>query len=81
MGAVLIVSLALFFIGFIFIALDKFNSDVTIINAGSGQVKTISATERTLIRNWMTENHIEIPEDVGFNYVVDQYPDRPWLDQ
>lgn len=78
-GAIFISLLALFFIGLIFISIKNFNTDVTIITSEQAQVKTISATERELIRNWIKESNIEIPEEVGYRYLIEKYPSRPWL--
>lgn len=78
-GAIFISLLAVFFIGLIFISIKNFDSDITIITAEQVQVKTISATERELIRNWLNDNKVEIPEEVGYRYLLQKYPSRPWL--
>lgn len=78
-GAIFISLLAAFFVGLIFISIKNFNSDVTIITSEQARVKTISATERVLISNWIRENKIEIPEEVGYRYLIEKYPSRPWL--
>jgi len=79
MGAIFIGLLAAFFVGLIFISMKNLDSEVTIITSEQVQVKTISATEREFIRNWIRENNIEIPEEVGYRYLVQKYPSRPWL--
>ena len=79
MGAIFIGLLATFFVGLIFIAMKNLDSDITIITSERIEVKTISATEREFIRNWIRENNIEIPEEVGYRYLVEKYPSRPWL--
>lgn len=79
MGAIFIMAFAVFSIGLVFISIKNFNSDITIITSEQVQVKTISATERELIRNWISENKVEIPEEVGYRYLVQKYPSRPWL--
>lgn len=79
MGAIFIMLFTVFSIGLIFISIKNFNSDITIITSEQIQVKTISATERALIRNWISENKVEIPEEVGYRYLVQKYPSRPWL--
>ncbi|OGN02832.1 MAG: hypothetical protein A2651_01590 [Candidatus Yanofskybacteria bacterium RIFCSPHIGHO2_01_FULL_42_12] len=78
-GGIFMSLLAVFFIGFIFIAMKNLDSDVAVINSEQVQVKTISATERVLIQNWIRENEIKIPEEVGYRYLVGKYPSRPWL--
>lgn len=70
---------AAFFIGLIFIAMKNFDSDLTIITSEQTQIKTISVTERILIRDWLIESQIETPEKVGYRYLIGKYPSRPWL--
>lgn len=79
MGAIFISLLALFFIGLIFISLKNLQSDTEIINAQEIRIKTISETERALIKSWITENSIQIPEGKGYKYLIQQYPLKPWL--
>ena len=79
LGAFYISLLGLFFIGLIFIALKNFNSDLLILDSQSAQVKTISTTERYLIDGWIKENQIEVPKGKGYRYVIQQYPNKPWL--
>jgi len=78
-GAVFILLLSSFFVGFIFIAMKNLGSDVVVINSEQVQVKTISVTERVLIQNWLKENKVEIPEEVGYRYLIAKYPSKPWL--
>ena len=78
-GATFIVLLAAFFVGILFIAIKNFNSDTTILGASQTQVVTMSNTERQEIGQWVTANNIVIPPGKGYNYVIQQYPDRPWL--
>lgn len=80
-GSLFIIGLALFFIGLIFVTIKNFNSDVTIISSQSSKVRGISSTESVLIRDWVKQNSIEIPEGRGFRYVIAKYPTRPWLNQ
>ena len=79
MGAIFISLLSAFFIGLLFISVKNFGSDITIISSDQTQVKTISSTERFLIQNWINENKIKIPEEVGYKYLIEEYPSRPWL--
>jgi len=79
MGAIFIGLLAIFFIGFIFVAMKNLDSDIAIIASDHIEVKTISVTEREFIRNWIRENNIKIPEEVGYRYFLEKYPSRPWL--
>jgi hypothetical protein len=79
MGAIFIVVLSAFFVGLMFISVKNFSSDITIITSEQVQVKTMSVTERVLIREWIIKNSIEMPKEIGFNYLIQEYPSRPWL--
>jgi hypothetical protein len=79
MGAVFISLFALFLAGVLFIAIKNFDSDQIVLDASVTQVKSMSSTERQLIAVWIHDNSIELPEGKGYNYIVKEYPDRPWL--
>ena len=79
MGAIFIGVFALFLAGVLFIAIKNYDSDQIILDASVTQVKTMSSTERQLIAQWVQGNNIQIPEGKGYNYIVHEYPDRPWL--
>lgn len=78
-GAIFVTLLAVFFIGIMFVMLKNFDSDITVITSEQVQVRTISATERVLIQDWIKENNVKIPEEVGYRYLIEKYPSRPWL--
>ena len=78
-GAVFISLLAAFFIGLIFISLKNLQSDTEVLNAQEVKVKTMSGTERALIKTWLNENEIQIPEGKGYKYLIQQYPSKPWI--
>ncbi|KKR88661.1 MAG: hypothetical protein UW43_C0002G0067 [Candidatus Yanofskybacteria bacterium GW2011_GWA1_44_21] len=80
-GSVFVIGLALFFVGLIFITMRNFNSDISIMNSTQAKVKGISATESVLIRDWVKQNDIKIPDGKGYRYVISKYPARPWLTQ
>lgn len=79
MGAIFIFLLTVFFVSLMFIARANFNSDIDFIDAQQVQVKTISATERILIQNWIKENNIKAPETAGYRHFYKKYPAKPWL--
>lgn len=79
MGAVFIVVLAGFFIGFLFISMKNLDSDVSLVNADQSTIRGISSTERVLIKNWVEANNIEVPEGKGYRYIISKYPSKPWL--
>ena len=81
LGAVFISLLSMFFIGLLFISIKNAENDIDIVNgtyAATGARK-ISHTELSLIRSWLSENNIDIPEGRGYKYLIRKYPDRPWL--
>lgn len=79
LGASFISLFAVFMIGFVFIVLKNFNTDLITLDSSNAQVKTISSTERTLIANWVKENEIKIPRGEGYRYVIQKYPTKPWI--
>jgi len=81
LGSVFVLMFALFAVGVIFIALKNFNSDLAVIDIQESQahVKPIPSTERKLMETWIKENNIQIPKDKGFRYILEMYPNRPWL--
>lgn len=79
MGAVFISLMVIFFAGIIFIAIKNYDSDQIVLDASVVQVKSMSSTERQLIALWVKDNNIPIPDGKGYHYLVQEYPDRPWL--
>lgn len=79
LGAIFICIFTAFFIGLLFIAMKNYNSDMSILNSEQARIRGISITEAVLIRDWVKENNIEIPEGKGFRYIIKKYPDKPWL--
>lgn len=82
LGAVFISLLSFFFIGLLFISIKNFETetDVMDITAGNNKVSNFSNPERALMRNWILDNDVELPEGSGYKYLIRKYPDRPWLD-
>lgn len=79
MGSAFISLLALFFIGFFFLAVKNFSSDTDTLNSNIPQVRSITSTERELIRQWAERNNISF--DDGYRSIIQKYPSRPWLHQ
>lgn len=79
MGMMFIGVTALFMAGVLFIAIKNYDSDQIVLDASVTQVKTMTSTERQLIAQWVQGNNIQIPQGKGYNYLVQTYPDRPWL--
>ena len=82
LGAVFISLLSMFFIGLLFISIKNFNSDVDIINGtyNNARVSKVSQTELVLIKDWVQDNKINIPEGRGYRYLIRKYPNKPWLE-
>ena len=85
LGAVIISIMAIAFIVLLFISMENFNSDVDILSSNYGQVgadqqtKFISPFEKSLINSWLGEQGLKIPKGKGYQYILTEYPDRPWL--
>lgn len=86
-GALLLGVLAVFFIIMLFTMISNFSSDVDILSSSystvqSGKNKTnfISPFEKSLINSWLHENGIVIPEGKSYHYLLEVYPERPWLE-
>ena len=81
LGAVFISLLSLFFIGLLFISIKNFGNDVDVLAASSDtRVSKLTQTERLLLKQWIEDNHVTIPEGSGYNYLLRKYPKKPWLD-
>ena len=83
-GAVLLGAMSISFIIMLFISMSNFNSDVDILSSNYSSLNTqktsfISPLEKTLMNSWLGENGLKIPEGRGYNYLLEEYPDRPWL--
>lgn len=78
LGAVFVLGLAGFFIGFLFITMRNFNSDMS-MSLQQNTIKIISPTERELMEKWMSDNGIKIPEGKSYLYLIQSYPNKPWL--
>lgn len=79
MGAVFISLLAIFFTGVLFVAIKNYESDQIVLDASVTQVKSMSSTERQIIAQWIKDNNIPVPDGQGYRYLIQEYPNRPWL--
>ncbi len=79
LGAALLVIVTCFMIGVLFVAISNYDSDTIELNASQTRVRTITSTERQIIARWVNDTHTVVPEGKGYRYLVQQYPDRPWL--
>ena len=74
-------ALSLFFIGFLFNAVNSFESDLDILSSqGEVRIKVLSVSEKNLINEWVSQNEIIVPKsDAYYKYILKKYPDKPWL--
>jgi len=83
LGAIYLSMLSMFFIGLIFIAVKNFETDMDvdmIMNiSNSISTRKMSQTELVLLREWIKNSEVEIPEGQGYKYLMREYPNRPWL--
>ena len=79
LGGIFIVAIAGFFIGYMFISVKNFDTDVSLMNSDGVSVKNVTDTERALIDMWVRENHVTLPPDLGYRYIIKEYPSKPWL--
>lgn len=79
MGAVFFGLFTFFLAGVLWVAIQNFSSDQVALDASVTQVKSMSSTERQLIAVWIKDNSVDVPEGKGYRYLVQEYPERPWL--
>jgi hypothetical protein len=80
LGGVMILAISASLVGFFIIAVKNFNSDVDVLNATTAKAKVISPQERMLIDQWLEENNAGISaQDVGYKYILNKFPNRPWI--
>lgn len=81
LGAVYVLLVAAFLVGLFLIAMKNFNSDNEILNASGSSLKTISSVERQAIDSWLVENSKLSTKEVGYRFIIQKYPDKPWLER
>ncbi len=79
LGSVFVLLAAAFFVGLFVIALKNFNSDTQILNSSGTKLRTVSPEERSLIDQWLQQNNVGISaSEVGYRYIIQKFPDKPW---
>ena len=82
MGALIISIFAIAFIAFLFIEMSKYNSDLDVLTLGSTRINAVSPQEKELIDQWIASSGNDISvKDVGYLYILRQYPDKPWFNR
>ena len=79
LGALFVSLVAIFMAGILFVAIKNYDSDQIVLDATATQVKSMSSTERQISAVWIKDNNIPLPDGKGYRYLVQEYPNRPWL--
>jgi len=79
-GMVLVFLFSAFLVGFFLIAVKNLGSDTDILNATGTSLKIVSPEERLLIDQWLKQENIGLSvKEVGYRYIIQKFPDKPWL--
>jgi hypothetical protein len=80
LGSVVVLAVAAFLVGWFLIAMRNFNSDAEILNSSSVKLRTVSPEEKSLIDQWLRQDNVGISaSEVGYRYIIQKFPDKPWL--
>lgn len=80
LGAIIVLVVSAFLVGWFLIAVRNFNSDTEILNSSSAKLRTVSPEEKLLIDQWLQQDNIGISaSEVGYRYIIQKFPDKPWL--
>ena len=82
LGSVLVLAFAAFFVGIFVIAVKNFGSDTETLSSYAVKLRTISSEEKALIDTWIAREASDISiKDVGYRFILQKYPDKPWLER
>ena len=82
MGALLLLIMGAFMVGFFILAIKSFDSDVEMINIGNAKIKTVSDSEKSMMSIWASRRDVNIPEGESFyQYLLKNYPSKPWVNE
>ena len=80
LGLVIVLIISIFLVGWFLIAVRNFNSDTEILNSSITKLKIVSPEEKSLIDQWLQQDNIGISaSEVGYRYIIQKFPDKPWL--
>ena len=79
LGSVFVSIFSVFLISILIIEMKNFNSDIDTLDINNTHIKFPSMNERLVVKKWVEENNIKIPEGKGYRYLAKQYPDKPWF--
>ena len=79
LGGIFVLAIAGFFVGYMYVSVENFNTDVSLMDSNNVQLKSVNETERGLIDLWVRENNVIIPPDLGYRYLIREFPNKPWL--
>lgn len=80
-GSLIVLLVSAFAVTKLYSAIIDFSMEVDIQSTNIAQLKTIPESQRVLIAQWIRENSIEVPTGKGYRYIINTYPEKPWLDQ
>ncbi len=79
-GSVIVLIFSAFLVGWFLIAVRNFNSDAEILNVSGAKLRTVSPEEKSLIDQWLRQDNVGISaSEVGYRYIIQKFPDKPWL--
>jgi hypothetical protein len=82
LGLAFVILFSAFLIGLFLIALKNFNSDTEIIDSMGAKLRVVSSEERLLIDRWLQKNNIGVSAaEVGYRYIIQKFPGRPWIER
>ena len=81
-GSIFIIAFAGFMIGIVLVNVKNADSEAAFLNVPNASVKLVSDPERQQMEDWLKSGNIEIPKGRSTTrYLLQTYPDRPWLSQ
>ena len=82
LGSVFVLAFSAFLVGWFFIAMKNFDSEMQILVSPNVKLKTISPEEKILIEEWIKKTNPGLSaQEVGYRYLIKKYPDKPWLNK
>ncbi len=80
LGSVIVLAVSAFLVGWFLISVKNFNSDNEILNSSGVRLRTVSPEEKSLIDQWLQQDRVGISaSEVGYRYIIQKFPDKPWL--
>jgi hypothetical protein len=81
-GSIIILSISAFLVGFFLVAVRNFSSDAETVDFSTLKLKTVSPEEKLLIDQWLRQNNGETSsKETNYRRIIQQFPDKPWLNR